>query len=291
MTDDEDADGVVERVSADDAFGLLGDDTRLAVLRTLSGADGALGFADLRAAVGVEDSGQFNYHLDRLVGQFVAKDEDGYRLTPAGRQVVGAVLAGQYTKGVESDPIPVDADCTHCGGPLVAGFDGWLAKVVCDDCDRNVIRLEVPPGAFEEFPREEWPHVAERWTRNEFRTVVDGFCPNCHGSVTSTLERSPEDVLDAYPFGVRYACDRCDTSMFANVEANVLFHPAVVAFHHERGVDPTETPIWELDWAVTPGAEAVSEEPLRVEIPVGVDGDRLRLTLDEDATVVETRRE
>jgi hypothetical protein len=153
-----------------------------------------------------------------------------------------------------------------------------------------VIRLVVPPGAFEEYPRDAWPRVAERWTRNEFRTVVDGFCPNCHGSITSTLERSPEGVLDVYPFGVRYDCDRCDTSMFANAEAHVLFHPAVVAFHHGRGVDVTETAIWELDWAVTPVAEAVAEDPLRVEVPVAVDGDELRLTLDADAAVVAERR-
>ncbi|WP_135820436.1 winged helix-turn-helix domain-containing protein [Halostella litorea] len=290
MTDDAEDDGVVEHVSADDAFGLLGDDTRLGVLRALSDADGRLGFADLRAAVGVADSGQFNYHLDRLVGQFVARDEDGYRLTPAGRRVVGTVLAGQYTKAVESDPVPVDADCTHCGGPLAADFEGWHARVACDDCDRNVIRLEVPPGAFEEYPREEWPRVAERWTRNEFRSVVDGFCPNCHGPITSTLRRDPEDVLDVYPFGVHYACDRCDTSMFANVEAHVLFRPAVVAFHHERGIDVTETALWDLDWAVTPRAEAVSTDPLRVEVPVAVDGDELRVTVDADAAVVAERR-
>ncbi|WP_121821749.1 DUF7351 domain-containing protein [Halostella salina] len=293
MTDDpaDDADGVVERVSADDAFGLLGDDTRLGVLRALSEADGPLGFADLRAAAGVEDSGQFNYHLDRLVGQFVAKNEDGYLLTPAGRRVVGAVLAGQYTKGVESDPVAVDAACPHCDGTLAANFDEWNVRIACDDCDRNVIRLGVPPGAFEEYPRPEWPRVAERWTRREFGRFVDGFCPNCHGPTTSTLERSPEGVLDTYPFGVRYVCDRCGTGMFANVEAHVLFRPAVVAFHYERGIDVTETPIWELDWAVTPRAEAVAEDPLRVEVPVTVDGDRLRLTLDADATVVETRRE
>lgn len=293
MTDDptDDADGVVERVSADDAFGLLGDDTRLGVLRALSETDGPLGFADLRTAVGVADSGQFNYHLDRLVGQFVAKRDEGYGLTPAGRRVVGAVLAGQYTKAVESDPVPVDADCPHCGGRLDARFEEGLARIACDDCERDVIRLGVPPGAFEEYPRSEWPRVAERWTRREFETFVDGFCPTCHGPATSTLERSAEEVLDTYPFGVRYACDRCDTSMFANVEAHVLFHPAVVTFHYDRGVDVTETAIWDLDWAVTPGAQAVVEDPLRVEVPVTVDGDCLRLTLDEDASVVETSRE
>ena len=36
-------------------------------------------FSELREAVGMRDSGQFNYHLDKLLGTFVRVTEEGLR--------------------------------------------------------------------------------------------------------------------------------------------------------------------------------------------------------------------
>ncbi|PSP65008.1 hypothetical protein BRC79_09320 [Halobacteriales archaeon QH_8_67_27] len=90
--------------------------------------------------------------------------------------------------------------------------------------------------------------------------------------------------------GVRYVCERCGEDMNANVEASVISHPAVVAFYHDYGIDGFETPIWGFDWAVQPSATVVSEDPLRVNVPVERDGDRLVLTIDGDAAVVDEHR-
>lgn len=283
---------IVEQISADAAFELLGNEGRLAVLRALFDADEAQSFSDLHDAVDIRDSGQFNYHLEKLVGVFVRKTDEGYRLTAEGKDVVGSILAGPYTKTVEADPVPVDATCASCGGPLVGRFDDdELVRVACDDCDRNVISLTIPPGAFEDYPREAWPVVAERWTRRQFETMQQGFCTVCHGPTTSHLETDPEALYDVFEVGVRYVCERCGEDMFANVEASLVFHPAVVAFHHERGVDIGTTPIWELDWAVRSSAEIVAEDPLRVEVSVECDGDVLVLTLDDRGDVVDERVE
>ncbi|WP_436930014.1 winged helix-turn-helix domain-containing protein [Halosimplex halobium] len=287
---DERGDGIVERVSAEGAFELLGNETRLATVRALFEADDPLSFSALRDAVGVRDSGQFNYHLDKLRGSFVRETDEGYALTAAGTHVVGSVLAGHYTKTVAGDPVPVDADCPYCEGSLAALFDEEYVRIACSDCDRNVISLTVPPGAFEDHPREEWPVVAERWTRRTFERYQRGFCGVCHGPVDPHLELDPPDVHDVYDAGVRYACRRCGDDMFANVEATVLSHPAVVAFYYERGIDVAETPIWAFDWAVQPTASVVAEDPPRVEVPVEHEGDRLVLTLDEAADVVAERR-
>jgi citrate synthase len=61
---------------------------RLEILFALVRADGPLDYSSLRAAVSVEDKGQFNYHLRQLRGQFVADRDDGYAPTPAGRSAV-----------------------------------------------------------------------------------------------------------------------------------------------------------------------------------------------------------
>ena len=287
---DDDRGDVVERVAADAAFELLGNETRLGVVRALFAADGPLSFSALRAAVGVRDSGQFNYHLDKLRGSFVRETDDGYALTTAGTQVAGSVVAGRYTKAVAGDPVPVDADCPYCEGSLVGRFDTELVRIACEDCDRDVISLHVPPGALEGYPREEWPVVAERWTRRTFENYQRGFCGVCSGRVTPHLERDPPEEGGVFAVGAYYVCQRCGDDMFANVASTVVSHPAVVAFYHEHGVDVSETPIWSFDWAVQPTASVVAEDPLRVEVAIEEDGDRLVLTLDADAEVVDERR-
>jgi hypothetical protein len=283
--------GVVERLSADDAFGLLGNETRLDIVRALFDAEGERSFSALREAVGVRDSGQFNYHLEKLVGSFVRKTDDGYGLTRAGSQVAGSIVAGQYTKTVEGDPVPVDADCPYCDGPLVARFEDDMVRVACEDCEQVVLGLPVPPGAFEDYPRCEWPAVAERWTRVAFESAERGFCRTCHGPVRAQVELDPDGGFEPFEAAVRYVCQRCGTGVRASAGASVLFAPAVVAFYHDRGVDVSEMPMWEFDWAVRPSASVVSEDPTRVEVPVEHDGDRLVLTLDEGGDVVDERRE
>lgn len=282
---------IVEQISADEAFDLLGNQTRLDILRTLFEADEPLPFSEVLDRVGVRDSGQFNYHLEKLQAVFVRQSEGGYELTAEGRDVVGSILAGPYTKTVETDPIPIDAECWFCEGSLAGMFAEDHVRIACTECDRNIISLAIPPGALEDYPREEWPRVAEQWTRRKFETMHNGFCILCDGPTTRSLERDIDDVIDAFDVGVRYTCDRCGEEMCANAEASVIQYPAVIAFHHRRGIDLTDTPVWDLDWAVRPTAEVVDTDPLRVEIAIEYDGDVLVLTLDEGASVVEERRE
>ncbi|MFT4933083.1 MAG: DNA-binding transcriptional ArsR family regulator, partial [Natronomonas sp.] len=74
-----DAADFVTETEAEEVFAVLADDTRVAILQALwETEDYEASFSELRDAVGMRDSGQFNYHLDKLVGPFVAKAEDGY---------------------------------------------------------------------------------------------------------------------------------------------------------------------------------------------------------------------
>ncbi|WP_123538752.1 winged helix-turn-helix domain-containing protein [Halosimplex salinum] len=71
-----------------DTFTLLSNETRVRILAALADSDAeAVRFSDLRSRVGVTDSGQFNYHLEKLRGELVAKTDDGYALTDAGGRV------------------------------------------------------------------------------------------------------------------------------------------------------------------------------------------------------------
>jgi len=76
-----------EDVPPEDAFSLVANETRMDVLKALWEADGPRSFSALRERVGVRDSGQFNYHLGKLVGHFVRKTADGYRLSLDDREL------------------------------------------------------------------------------------------------------------------------------------------------------------------------------------------------------------
>jgi DNA-binding transcriptional ArsR family regulator len=69
-------------------FALLSDETRVAILRELDDASGAVAFADLCSRAGIQDTGRFNYHLGELRGHLVEKTTNGYVLTTAGEHVV-----------------------------------------------------------------------------------------------------------------------------------------------------------------------------------------------------------
>jgi hypothetical protein len=134
-----------DRLSPDAAFELLGNPTRLGILRELFEADVPVGFTVLRRAVGVDDSGRFNYHLNRLVDRYVTEVDDGYELSTAGEYVVGAILADAIDQRPGFGSFPVDGTCRHCGGAFEAEFED-LGEVRCTDCGAVVMADAFPPA-------------------------------------------------------------------------------------------------------------------------------------------------
>jgi len=176
----------VEKTDPEEVFAALSDDTRIAILRTLWDADQhVLSFSDLREAVGMRDSGRFNYHLGKLVGQFVKQTDGGYTLIRAGVQINGAIEAGAYTVETSLEPIELDSPCASCAANA---------------------RFGVPPNVLAGHGRETIPSVAGRYLNATFRRITDGFCPFCDGAVDPTVsavgdvvegpEELPDDALD-----------------------------------------------------------------------------------------------
>lgn len=285
----------VERYGPTEAFELVAHETRLRTLEVLNGEDGPLTFSDLQERVGVRDSGRFNYHLGKLTGRFVRRVEDGYRLSPAGRRVVGAVLSGGYTHELEGDSVPVDGTCSDCDGRLEARFHEVKLRIRCSDCGFVHTEPRIPPGMFEHWQREDAPAVVDRWMKRIQIDAAYGFCYNCDGRIDRTValpgeEAAPDwfsgDLAEAT--GV-WRCRRCGHWWHSILPAAIPVHPAVTAFHHEHGVDVRETPTWNLDW-ISPGLATVTDEsPLRVAVPVTL-GDETRVfVFDRDLDLVEER--
>jgi hypothetical protein len=293
MDDPETGDrGVVEALDPQEAFDLVGHEIRLSIVRELAAADGSLSFGDLYDRVAVDDSGQFNYHLGKLVEAFVAHVDDsdgsdgGYRLTTAGRRVVGAVLSGGFTARFDADPVGVDGSCSRCGGDLEARFADERVRITCVDCAFVETAPEIPGGVVAEWPRERIGEVVARWSARVGHSAVLGFCPLCDGPLDRGVALPEEDAAPDWFDGafadcvVVNDCQRCGHWWHSAFALAAWHHPTVAAFLHERGVDLRREGWWTYEW-FDPGAGTVTaHDPLRVDLTLAVDGDRRTFTFD-----------
>jgi hypothetical protein len=303
---------LVEEADPDAAFAALTSDRRVAILRALWDADGPLSFSALREAVGRPDSGQFNYHLDRLVGRFATRTDAGYELTQAGMHLYGALQAGAYTAAGAVGPVTLAEPCPTCGGDRTFRYDAERVRVACGDCGLGHT-FGVPPAALAAYDRAEVPAVAGRFLRTSVRRLNAGFCPYCDGQVRARVrtiegpdltndgsddghevegegERGdgasvPAEDLSDLPL-VEYRCRGCGSAPTLGLTLALLDHPAVVSFHYHRGRDATDGSVWRFA-GVDPDSQRVrSRDPFRAAVTYGADGDSLTLVVDDALDVV-----
>ncbi|MFC7097121.1 winged helix-turn-helix domain-containing protein [Halobaculum marinum] len=288
------------------AFALLGDDTRLRILRALWEAQRdddtrgttptAVPFERLRERAGVDDSGRFNYHLGKLTDRFVERVDEGYRLRFAGTRVVGALLEGTYAPGADLD-VPAGGTCHDCGGPLDLTYADERARVACRDCDHPTSEFGCPPGVLAGRDPDDLPAVVDTHLRTLLARARRGICPTCSGptairvhSTTRDPFGSDEEEPTARPIAT-VACQRCGEQIDTGLVTLLVDRPVVVAFLHERGVDPEARSLWVLLDDVTEDAETVSAEPYRATATYRVGDDTLTVTVDAEGAVVGVEEE
>ena len=289
MSDDRHERGVDDPAAA---FAALSDPNRISILRALWEADGPLSFSALRTAVGMRDSGQFNYHLGKLRDRFVTGDEEGYRLQAAGRRVVGSVLSGAYTGAEDVGPIGLDDPCPNCGEPMTFRYEDEQAWFVCEGCELAAVNT-VPAGVFEGDDPAAYPAVATRYLRARVRQLTGGFCTTCEAPLGPTVRAVeavwPDETLPftGVPFAV-YDCERCGDRATADLGLALYERPVVVAFYHDHGVAVDERPIWSFmrlhDSAVD------STDPFRASVTYREGDGALTLVVDESLAVVASER-
>ena len=318
MTDGRD----MQAVTAE-SFAIVGSDLRLSILRSLWDADQPLSFSDLQAAAGVRDSTQFNYHLKKLIPQFVRKTTDGYRLAWPGKYVVRAIVAGTLV-GDRMEAFPAGGACLDCAADLVASYDGDRLTVDCPECDRLYSTWPFPPGGLVDRDSESLLDAYDRWVRHEFGLGVQGVCSDCGGHVDRLLSMPaeaedllcsllktgrPDDVesetdtqpahdpaeategTDSAPVRAQYQCRRCRKRATAHPGMVLLTEPSVRDFYRDHGQSVETVRYWTLPWAVDDKlVEPLEHEPLRVQVRISLGTETLTATVDESLTVVDTTR-
>jgi DNA-binding transcriptional ArsR family regulator len=300
---------------ATEAFAILGNETRLAILLALWeayepwAAGTAVPFSELRRRVGMRDGSQFNYHLKQLVGHFVRKTDDGYELRRAGHQLVRTVIAGAGLEDAEFEPTEINRDCHLCGAPTAITYDDEWLFWICTECDglfgnRDghpegcLAGAALDPAGFTDRRPEELLNAA--WAGGELRSALEGVCDACSGPMDGSLHVCEDHASD----GVCPTCERRD-AVIARFRCAVckqhhamvpwwlvIHHPAVVAFYYDRGVplqyegDVSFQPRQELHLRPHHDQELVAADPPRVRVTIRHEGDELQLTLDEDLDVI-----
>ncbi|ELZ25571.1 ArsR family transcriptional regulator [Halosimplex carlsbadense 2-9-1] len=281
-----------------DAFGALGGETRLAVVRALD-TESPRAFSDLAEATDADTTAGFAYHLRRLTERFVRQREDErYELTDAGRSVARAVAAGTYTASVDRDPVELDEPCPLCDGDgLVAAVADNVTEVGCGDCGGTVLRLSLPPGGYAARDSDEFADAVDAHHRRRIESFDDGVCPECTATVSARIEPAEDEADhgashrdDEYvPVQTVYECETCGADLRCPVALTLLDHPAVVAFYHDHDRDVRDRPIWNVgsEWR----ERAVSRDPWCIVVSVRLDGEVLVCYVAGDGRVVDHRRE
>lgn len=296
-----------------EAFELLASETRLAIMLALWEArtpwerDDAVAFSTLYEQVEVSDSGQFNYHLDKLTPEFVQRTDDGYELTDAGFSIVQAVISGSGFSNPTVGPVEIDRACPRCATWMTMEYEGSKIRYFCPNCEgvwsRNDDEQGYVGGGFR-FP----PAGLEDRTPTEVAAAFNahavirglamhfGVCPDCSGRIESTIEvcddHDVDDGVCANCGGVNRGsfmceCTVCKLAFGTAIWVLVAIHPTVAGFFYEDDFEYFAHPWKIIRNGYGASVEPLSTDPDRLAVTFTNDDDELRVVIDEDLHVVE----
>lgn len=301
----------------DDVFALLGNETRMGILRELwdvrepflPTAENALSFTDLRERVGVSDPGQFNYHLSQLVGTFLARTEEGYVLPPNAVNMLRAAIVRSGIEDVSLTPTPAEDPCPLCGGGVEVLYADDRLVVRCTACPGEYESEVSPKGtliASQTFPK---PGVGGKDGQELWQATIDhsaiaafgflrGLCPECavRPSVSTSVctDHATDGICEAC--GSTQAalatvhCENCNFAWRVPAWIPAMIHPEVIGFFHDHGLDVDGGLTLDAYNAFLNAQESVrAVEPLRLEETIELDADELTVVVDDSLTVVDVR--
>ena len=269
------------------AFAALGHDTRIQIIRTLGQQEEPQSFSDLFKVVGTQDSGQFNYHLNQLVGKFIEQREDGrYRLSYGGVNVVGAIFAGEFERSDALEDIPLESWCAHCDTQLRATYASEQVSIFCKDCGEIDTSFGFPPGGLGNRSPAELTILFDRWIRSIFGLVTDGICHNCTGRIDSTLTDASEFLHPDEPACLEFHCERCPEHSTLSISSYLYLRPELHGYYYEHGIDLSEVHPWNARLFLDPVITEVSRDPWTIEASFrGVQSIPISFRIDADGAV------
>ncbi|ELZ18387.1 hypothetical protein C478_01985 [Natrinema thermotolerans DSM 11552] len=235
--------------------------------------------------------------LEDLENVYVyAPEQDMYKLLPSANLLFLRYLSLFSEENVTMNTRSVNGSCGRCDGELVGAYEDQVLTIKCNACDSLLYHLAFPPtevahrdpdGVFEAF---------EKRTRAQLWLVANGICRWCVGPTSFELVDAETDLEEdaelAHDVFVKHVCDRCGSYILTTVGEILLFHPAVIAFYHNNGIDILDRPLWEVDVCVDPEAVSVrSTGPWSLTVELSCGDATRRLELDESLEITATQDE
>lgn len=274
-------------IAPHEAFSILANQDRFEILRTIvEASQDTLPFHELYSRSGFDDSGHFNYHLDKLVGPFLTKTDDKYSLRHSARIAYRLAMGGLFSDRTEAELTTVRETCTHCEADrLGAVYEGDRFWISCADCGRRATAAPFPPRALAYYDTDRMPAAFDRYTMGTVVRAAENVCPWCAAPLTATLE-SGTDGWPAVDYVIRRECCHCHGWIYTRVHDLVRLHPAVISFYHERGVDIVGSSFWTAEPVMAEQMTVATDaESWTAVVTIRYDGDELTLGLADDMRV------
>lgn len=308
-----------------DAFSVLGNETRMTILRILGEADNELSFSELRDRVGVSDSGQFNYHLGKLTGHFVNRSEEGYSLRQPGQRIIKAVLSGAVTHDPRISPTQIDDDCYHCGTPVYMDYQDEAVGLYCPGCEGNFGSAEellnkrwvdgeypeemgflgfnpLPPAGVRGRTPFEVHQAAAAWIERAGFALWANNCPDCSAPLDhevdvcenhhSTSNDPCEKCGSRQAVIIEFTCTNCIHGARTIVSAPIKGAAPLLDFVTDHGLDPTNpsSPMHYWKHFMPYEEEVISTDPFEARFTFTMEGDSITLAVNEELETIRTER-
>lgn len=281
-------------------FSLLAHEIRLDIVRAFFGqwddieADSlddarderGLRYSTLMDAVGMEDSGKFNYHLEQLRGVYVEQVDERYVPTASAIALYHAVLANRPTQQSDNG-VDIDAPCPACDQPVQARYDQEYLIVDCPHCeDWWGLRYPFPKNGLDGRSGRELLDALDDRAMYDIGLARTGQCPSCAGHTTVTID--PERLDGSQVPTAAFSCETCFWVASIDVLNALRFDPRVAAALVDLGLVPdaeTGQEGLEEDVAADVTGEPVDGAQDSVAITIATSAKTATIIVDEDLSV------
>lgn len=294
-----------------DTFKIVGNEIRAEIIQTLgeisvqSRRYRDASFSELHSRMESDiDTSQVNYHLKKLLGQFVMKGDEGYRLRPAGIHLFRAIRAGKFSKCEERTTVDAGFNCHNCQNPVVGRFEEGYVKIKCPECGSTAQKGMDMAASLENFEDLStafhfygmyhqtrvfaWANEVCHVCGNSLDANLIPEGKRCRGELDTDVDEDGDNINNVI---VLQSCNNCGFWTYSSVGGMMLTDPGLVKFCYDHGVELFSTPIWELEFVVTPNQTIVrSTNPWEIAVQITCQGETLEIVVNDKLHVVERNR-
>lgn len=276
-------------------FELLSDETRRAIIRdssmNLNELESA-SFSELRQKSDVSDPGLFRYHLNKLLGGLLTRDQDGYQPRFGTiRRAISLSASDPKQHNPLPRPISTNFECPYCERRTVVEYTE--SEILLLDCfDHNIVfKQQLPPTIDSDDPAL-WVDYAIQRFHNDLELIDIGLCPLCQGTINSSISWNDEsaDMDSAKPaeqnIQIHHRCQECHYESELPVGTAAIVDQRVIKFFGRNGMNIRTRPFPQKYVSdVEIERESETKELQRIRVTYTVNDKFLTVTLDDAGTV------